>query len=60
MEEREEMLQEEGESFLQVSINSIFVSKIFAVLVLMQKYNIVTWFDWSDCVNISNNVIFLH
>ena len=45
MEEREEMLQEEGESFLQVSINSIFVSKIFAVLVLMQKYNIVTWFD---------------
>ena len=60
MEEREEMLQEEGESFLQVSINAIFVSKIFAVLVLMQKYNMVTWFDWSDCVKISNNVIFLH
>ena len=45
MEEREKNATKEKRAFnrFHFIINTIFVSKIFAVLVLLQKYNMVTW-----------------
>ena len=36
---------EEGFYRFPFIINTVFVSKIFAVLVILQKYIMVTWFD---------------